>query len=106
VSRLLALSLALLLAACSGASKSGKKASSADSDNKEWGSDNSSTSSKDDEPEYKDPKQEKLPSGPNCLDTKGDAQECMHDSDCCKGFYCGIDPAGSARIKVCLYGGK
>lgn len=106
VSRLLALSLALLLAACSSAHKSGKKASSSDNEFKEWGSDSSESSSDDEEEsEYKDPKQEKLPAGPNCLDSKGDVQECLHDSDCCKGFYCGIDPSGSPRIKVCLYGG-
>jgi hypothetical protein len=107
VSRLLALSLALLLAACSGASKSGNKASSADSDSKEWGSEGSSAPSKDDaQPEPKEPKQETLTTTPSCLDPKGDPQQCLHDSDCCKGFYCGIDPAGSPRIKVCLYGGN
>lgn len=106
MSRLLVLSLALVLAACAARSKSGKRASSSDDGEfKEWGS-QSSGASKDDEPEYKDPKQEALPEGPSCLDTKGDVQECLHDSDCCKGFYCGIDPAGSPRIKVCLYSGK
>ena len=108
MSRLQALSLVLLLAACSASSKSSKKPSSADSEFKEWGSGSSESSAKDDEEEseYKDPKEEKLPEGPNCLDTKGDVMECIHDSDCCRGFYCGIDPAGSPRIKVCLYGGK
>lgn len=106
MSRLLALSLTLLLVACSSAHNSRKKASSADSEYKEWGSESSESSSKDEEePEFKDPKKEKLPTGPNCLDTKGDVQECLHDADCCKGFYCGIDPSGSPRIKVCLYGG-
>lgn len=108
MSRLLVLSLALVLAACAARSKSGKKAASSDdSEFKEWGSESSeSSASKDDEPEFKDPKQEALPEGPSCLDTKGDVQECLNDADCCKGFYCGIDPAGSPRIKVCLYGGK
>ena len=109
MSRLQALSLALLLAACSASSKSSKKPSSADSEFKEWGSSESSeTSSKGDEeePEFKDPKKEKLPEGPNCLDQKGDVKECLHDSDCCRNFYCGIDPTGSPRIKVCLYSGK
>ena len=108
MSRLLALSLALLLAACSASSKSSKKPASADSEFKEWGSDSSESSSKGDdeeESEFKDPKKEKLPEGPNCVDDKGDVKECLHDSDCCRGFYCGIDPAGSSRIKVCLYGG-
>jgi hypothetical protein len=108
VSRLLVLSLALVLAACAARSKSGKRASSSDDgDFKQWGSQSSEPSKEeDDEPEYKDPKREALPEGPSCLDTKGDVQECLADSDCCKGFYCGIDPAGSPRIKVCLYGGK
>jgi hypothetical protein len=106
VSRLLVLSLALVLAACAARSKSGKRASSSDdSEFKEWGAE-SSESSKDDDSEYKDPKQEALPEGPSCLDTKGDVQQCLSDSDCCKGFYCGIDPAGSPRIRVCLYGGR
>lgn len=112
MSRLQALSLALLLAACSASSKSSKKPSSADSESKEWGSSESSESSEssskgeEEESEFKDPKKEKLPEGPNCLDQKGDVKECLHDSDCCRNFYCGIDPTGSPRIKVCLYGGK
>lgn len=114
MSRLLVLSLALVLASCAARSKSGKRASSSDdSEFKEWGSESSESSKKadsnadsDGDAEYKDPKQEALPEGPSCLDTKGDVQECLNDSDCCKGFYCGIDPAGSSRIKVCLYGGK
>lgn len=110
MSRLLVVSLALVLAACAARSKSGKKASSSDDGEfKEWGSESSESSTSggsDDGSEYKDPKQEALPEGPSCLDTKGDVQECINDSECCKGFYCGIDPAGSPRIKVCLYGGK
>jgi hypothetical protein len=109
VSRLQALSLALLLAACSASSKSSKPPSPADSEFKEWGSSESSEPSpKGDEekPEFKEPQKEKLPEAPSCLDQKGDAMECLHDSDCCRGFYCGIDPTGSPRIKVCLYGGK
>ena len=108
VSRLQALSLALLLAACSASSTSSKKPASADSEFKSWGSDSSKSSSKDDEEESesKDLKKEKTAEGPSCLDQKGDVMECLHDSDCCRGFYCGIDPTGSPRIKVCLYGGK
>jgi hypothetical protein len=30
----------------------------------------------------------------------------MSDGDCCKNFYCGLDPEGNTRQKVCLYGGK
>lgn len=47
----------------------------------------------------------KPPPGPSCLTAQGAVQECMGDSDCCRDFYCGIDPDGSTRIKVCLYGG-
>jgi len=48
---------------------------------------------------------ESRPPGPECVDARGDTVECLSDKDCCKGFYCGIDPDGSTRIKVCLYGG-
>jgi len=48
---------------------------------------------------------ESRPPGPECVDSRGDTVECLTDKDCCKGFYCGIDPDGSPRIKVCLYGG-
>ncbi len=47
-----------------------------------------------------------LPAGPQCVDAQGKIQECMTDKDCCPNFYCGIDPDGSTRIKVCIYGGK
>ncbi len=36
----------------------------------------------------------------------GEKIECLSDADCCKGFYCGIDPEGSTRIKTCIFGGK
>jgi hypothetical protein len=39
---------------------------------------------------------------PKCTDDSGGPRECMADSDCCDGFYCGIDPEGSARIRTCL----
>ena len=41
-------------------------------------------------------------SPPKCTDESGDPRECMADSDCCDGFYCGIDPEGSTRIRTCL----
>ena len=41
-----------------------------------------------------------------CLDEAGDSIQCDSDKDCCKGFYCGIDPEGSTRIKTCVYGGE
>jgi len=37
-----------------------------------------------------------------CTDSAGEPIECMSDSDCCAGFYCGLDPQGSTRIKTCL----
>jgi hypothetical protein len=39
---------------------------------------------------------------PKCTDESGGPRECMGDSDCCDGFYCGIDPEGSSRIRTCL----
>jgi hypothetical protein len=40
-----------------------------------------------------------------CYDEQGEPVECLSDADCCEGFYCGIDPEGSTRIKTCIYGG-
>jgi hypothetical protein len=40
-----------------------------------------------------------------CMEA-GEKIECNSDKDCCPGFYCGIDPEGSTRIKTCIYGGK
>lgn len=39
-----------------------------------------------------------------CLGENHKAKECLSDSDCCQGFYCGKDPEGSSRIKVCIEG--
>ena len=48
------------------------------------------------------------PEGPpaECRDEAGDPIECSSDDDCCPGFYCGLDPEGSTRIKTCVYGGE
>jgi hypothetical protein len=43
-------------------------------------------------------------SGPSCTDSSGEPIQCLGDDDCCEGFYCGIDPEGSTRIKVCIPG--
>ncbi len=43
---------------------------------------------------------------PRCLGESGSERQCLADNECCTGFYCGIDPGGSNRIKVCLYNGK
>ena len=43
--------------------------------------------------------------GASCTDPSGEPLECLSDEDCCEGFYCGIDPQGSTRIKTCLDGG-
>jgi hypothetical protein len=40
-----------------------------------------------------------------CEDNSGNKIECLSDKDCCPGFYCGIDPEGSTRIKTCIFGG-
>ncbi len=47
------------------------------------------------------------PEGPaeECLDENDNPIECESDKDCCEGFYCGLDPQGSTRIKTCVYGG-
>ena len=41
----------------------------------------------------------------SCTDEAGEKIECDSDADCCDGFYCGLDPEGSTRIKTCVYGG-
>lgn len=121
MSRLLALTVALLLVGCTHAGQK-KVANSGDSDSS---SESASTESdkdsdKNSDSESKSPKSKssggdesdvgyakgkKLPPGPACLDQQGNVQECTSDGDCCKNFYCGFDPDGSARQKVCLYGG-
>ena len=40
-----------------------------------------------------------------CLGDNHKPKECLSDDDCCQGFYCGKDPEGSSRIKVCIDGG-
>jgi hypothetical protein len=126
VSRLTALFAILFLVGCSASNK--KPAASADNDDKssvkQWGSEDeedsasgdadsadssSSDSDSDDDSEkgrIKYVSEKKLPPGPSCLDQQGNQQECRDDRDCCANFYCGIDPEGNTRVKVCLYGGK
>lgn len=117
VSRIIGLFFSLLVVSCA-TSQSSKKVTSADdgSDNKEWTADSpsgdsgsasssDSSSESDSSPKSNNSSAKTLPPGPNCTDQKGDVQECMADGDCCKGFYCGLDPEGNTRQKVCLYGG-
>ena len=120
MSRLLALTVALLLVGCTHAGQK-KVANSGDSDSSSESASTESVkdSDKNSDSESKSPKSKssgdesdvgyakgkKLPPGPACLDQQGNVQECTSDGDCCKNFYCGIDPDGSARQKVCLYGG-
>ena len=43
-----------------------------------------------------------------CLDEQGEPVQCESDEECsgCQGnFYCGLDPQGSTRQKVCIFGG-
>ncbi|MFC1642378.1 hypothetical protein ACFL5O_06790 [Myxococcota bacterium] len=42
---------------------------------------------------------------PRCEERGGEPVECDSDDQCCPEFYCGIDPEGSTRIRVCIYGG-
>ena len=48
-------------------------------------------------------------SGPSheCLDEENEPVECETDEECagCDGFYCGLDPQGSTRQKICIWGG-
>jgi hypothetical protein len=87
--------LALLLAACSGSNtKKGPEFPDVKSDS-------------DSEPESTSGGGAQGSHAPEqCLDNSGGKVECMSDTDCCKGFYCGIDPEGSTRIKTCIFGGK
>jgi hypothetical protein len=41
-----------------------------------------------------------------CLGDGHKPKECMSDDDCCQGFYCGLDPDVSTRIKVCVDSGQ
>jgi hypothetical protein len=41
-----------------------------------------------------------------CLGENSKPKECLGDEDCCQGFYCGKDPEGSSRIRVCIEGGS
>ncbi len=50
-------------------------------------------------------KKSDAPAVPECLDAEGYEIECLKNSDCCPGFYCGYDPEGSQRVKTCLYSG-
>ncbi|MGC4063046.1 MAG: hypothetical protein QM784_00020 [Polyangiaceae bacterium] len=99
--------LACVCLSCSAANSGNKAASASDADQSspsasagtegENGASASEGASDGDE--------QKLPPGPSCLNQQGDVQECLSDTDCCKNFYCGIDPDGSTRQKVCLFGG-
>lgn len=40
-----------------------------------------------------------------CIGENHKPKECLGDEDCCPGFYCGKDPEGSSRIRVCIDGG-
>ncbi len=84
--------LALLLVACSG-SQSKKNMP----DFPEANSDSESESTSGGTPTTHAPEQ---------CQQSGEKIECLSDKDCCTGFYCGIDPEGSPRIKTCIYGGK
>jgi hypothetical protein len=41
----------------------------------------------------------------SCVDSDNKPVQCDSDKDCCPGFYCGLDPEGSTRLKSCIYGG-
>jgi hypothetical protein len=114
VSRSFFILLAWICLSCSASNSGSKSASASDADNSststsaakdDEGASNAEDDSSSSDATDEDGQKQKLPPGPSCLDQQGNIQECLSDTDCCKNYYCGIDPDGSARQKVCLYGG-
>ena len=95
--RWVAVALILVTAGCGGARKSQHAKSGADSDEPKS---MKSLIDEDNEKEDKD-----VLARRQCLGDDHKPKECLGDSDCCQGFYCGKDPEGSSRIKVCIEGG-
>jgi hypothetical protein len=101
--------LACICLSCSASNSGSKAASASDADQSSPSTskgteDEASADSGEGAGDGEEPSK-KLPPGPSCLDQQGNIQECLSDTDCCKHFYCGIDPDGSTRQKVCLFGG-
>jgi hypothetical protein len=90
--RTMAVALILATAACGGSSKSRSAKTGGD----EGGSLKSLI---DDDAEQED---KDVIARRQCLGDDRKPKECLSDNDCCPGFYCGKDPEGSPRLKVCI----
>jgi len=95
--RTMAVALILITAACSGSTKSQSAKTGGEKESA------SSTKSLIDEDEEKEDKE--ILAGRQCLGENHKPKECLSDEDCCQGFYCGKDPEGSPRLKVCIDNG-
>jgi hypothetical protein len=95
--RWVAVALILVTAGCGGSTQS-HPAKSGDGDGK-----SASLKSLIDEDSDKEDKD--VIARRQCLGDNHQPKECLGDDDCCQGFYCGKDPEGSSRIKVCIDGG-
>lgn len=94
--RTMAVALILVTAACSGSSKSKPAKTGGEEES-------GATKSLIDEDEEKEDKD--VLARRQCLGENKKPKECMSDEDCCSGFYCGKDPEGSPRLKVCIDNG-
>ena len=94
--RWVAVALILISAGCGGANKSRSAKTGGD----EEGGSPKSLIDEDSEQEDKD-----VLARRQCLGENRKPKECLSDEDCCQGFYCGKDPEGNPRIKVCIDSG-
>ena len=95
--RWVAVALILVTAGCGGSSSSRHA--------KSGGGDKESGSLKSLIDEDNDKEDKDVIARRQCLGDNHQPKECLGDDDCCQGFYCGKDPEGSSRIKVCIDGG-
>ncbi len=95
--RWVAVALIVLVAGCGGSSKSRQAKSGGD---EEGSGSLKSLIDEDSDREDKD-----VLARRQCLGDDHKPKECLSDEDCCQGFYCGKDPEGSTRIKVCIESG-
>ncbi len=94
--RWVAVALVLIAAGCGGSNKSRSA--------KTGGEEGGSLSSLIDEDSDKEDKD--VIARRQCLGDGRKPKECLGDDDCCQGFYCGKDPEGNQRIKVCIDSGQ
>jgi len=95
--RTMAVALILITAACGGSGKSQPAKTGGEEETVR-------TKSLIDEDEEKEDKD--VLARRQCLGENNKAKECLSDEDCCQGFYCGKDPEGSPRLKVCIDNGS